>query len=340
MSFATSTPPVGSPPSLRDRVDPEMLEALDDFLRRTGPGGLGAIADLAARRARAEEVLRALVAEHPPSEAVIAYDRTAPGPPGGPEVPVRVYRPRTATGALPGLLFIHGGGMIMGSLDSEDLLARELTEALGCTTVSVGYRLAPEHPHPAPVEDCYAALRWMAGDAAGIGADAGRIALFGPSGGGGLAAATALIARDRGGPPLVLQALAYPMLDDRNDRPSTREILDLGIWDRAANEEAWRLLLGDRRGGDDVSPYAAPSRATDLANLPPTYIDVGELDLFRDEDIDYAARLMRAGVPTELHVDPGAYHAAELLAPSSALGARIIGRRLDALRRAFAASAG
>ncbi|UGS36016.1 alpha/beta hydrolase [Capillimicrobium parvum] len=325
--------------ALRERVDPEALVALDDFLRRTGPGGLGAIADLAARRERADEVLRSLVAEHPPSDAVVAHDRDAPGPQGEPAVPVRIYRPRAAQGARPGLLFIHGGGMIMGSLDSEDLLARELTDALGCTTVSVGYRLAPEHPHPAPVEDCYAALRWTADNAEEVGVDRDRIALFGPSGGGGLAAGTALIARDRGGPPLVLQALIYPMLDDRNDRPSSHEIRDLGIWDRAANEEAWRMLLGDRRGRDDVPPYAAPSRATDLADLPPTYLDVGELDLFRDEDIDYAARLMRAGVPTELHVDPGAYHAAELLAPESALGARIIGRRLDALRRAFSESA-
>lgn len=182
--------------------------------------------------------------------------------------------------------------------------------------MSVGYRLAPEHPHPAPVEDCYAALRWMSDQASALGVDAGRLALYGGSAGGGLAAAVALPARDRGTPRPAFQMLPCPMLDDRNVTPSSHEITDIGIWDRAANLQGRQALLGDFDGADGVSPYAAPARADDLSGLPPTYLDAGELDLFRDENIDYATRLVRAGVPVELHVYPGGIHAGELPAPT------------------------
>jgi len=322
-------------------MDPDAAAALDAFLELTGtPGGLNAIADLGERRAKFEEILTGIAATLPPVEGVDGEDRSVPGPEGAPELRVRVYRPDGdgdggGGGGRPGLYFIHGGGMVIGNLETEDLVARVLTKDLGCVTVSVDYRLAPEHPDPAPVEDCYAGLVWMAGAADELGFDPSRLAIYGGSAGGGLAAGTALMARDRGGPALCFQALIYPMLDDRDQTPSVHEFTDIGVWDRDANLEGWRALLGDRVGGDDVSPYAAPARATDLGGLPPAYIDVGELDLFRDEDIDYAARLLRAGVPTELHVFPGAYHAAELQAIGSALSGRVLGWRLDALRRAL-----
>jgi acetyl esterase/lipase len=179
---------------------------------------------------------------------------------------------------------------------------------IDCVVVSMQYRLAPEDPYPAGVEDCYAALVWTVQHADELGIDATRIAVGGESAGGGLAAATALLARDRKGPELVFQALTYPMLDDRNNTPSARELHDIPSWSQQHNDSAWRAVLGMKAGSPDVEPYAAPARATDLSGLPPTLIQVGEIDVFRDEDITYATRLLQAGVPTELHVYPGAYH--------------------------------
>lgn len=322
--------------SVHDRIDADISVGLQDFFARTGgPGGFNAIADLGERRVAYNRLQAELAAEAPDDGSVTYDDRSVPGPNGAPDVPVRVYRPADATETLPLVLFIHGGGMMLGSVQTAHLAARRLTAAVRCVLVSVDYRLAPEHPDPAPVEDCYAALVWAAATAAELGADADRLAVYGPSAGGGLAAGVALLARDRAGPALLLQALIYPMLDDRNDTASSHEIVDLGVWDRAANLEGWGNLLGDRFGTDDVSPYAAPARATDLRDLPPTYIDVGELDMFRDEDVDYAVRLLQAGVPTELHVYAGGVHAGEGYAPQAALSERVLGWRVDALRRAL-----
>ena len=240
---------------------------------------------------------------------------------------MRVYRPAGLPGSLPALLYIHGGGMVIGSVATEDAIARMLVARVGAVAVSVDYRLAPETEHPGPVEDCYAALAWMAGESATLGIDPQRLAVYGGSAGGNLAAAVALLARDRGGPALVFQMLLYPMLDDRCDTPSCREIQDIGIWDGWANREGFEALLGDRAGTDGVDAYAAPARAADLSGLPPTYIDVGELDSLRDEDVDYALRLLRAGVPTELHVYPGAYHGWEVFAPGADKGLGLAGMR-------------
>ena len=321
--------------ALEDRIDPDVAQGLAALAELVGPGGLNAIADLDERRATFKALIERLEAGLPRIEGVDNEDVTVPGPPGAPDVRVRVYRPVGAAVRLPGVVFIHGGGMVLGSIETEHVGAAMLTHELGCVTVSVDYRLAPEHPHPAPVEDCYAALTWTAEHAGDLGIDQDRLAVYGGSAGGGLAAASALLARDRGGPSLAFQALIYPMLDDRNETASSHEILDLGVWDRDANLEAWGWLLGDRAGTDDVDQYAAPARARDLSGLPPTYIDVGELDLFRDEDIEYAARLLRAGVPTELHVYPGAVHASEIFAPASDLSARVFGYRMTAMRRAL-----
>jgi acetyl esterase/lipase len=182
------------------------------------------------------------------------------------------------------------------------------------------------------VEDCFSALSWMAANGERLGIDAENLAVYGGSAGGLLAAATALLARDRGGPRLRFQMLLYPMLDDRCQTPSCKEIQDIGIWDGWAQREAYESLLGT---GAEADAYAAPARATDLAGLPPTYIDVGELDALRDESIDFAARLMRAGVSTELHVYPGAYHGWEIFGPDAEVSARVVVDRLHALRRAL-----
>jgi acetyl esterase/lipase len=313
-------------------IDPE-LEAARALMPRPPEGWLD-FNDMAATRAR----MAARRPVFPPNEGVEAQDRLVPGAAGDPEVTLRIYRSKTASAAtrLPAIYWIHGGGMIMGYLDGDNVRLSEYVEQIGCVAVSVDYRLAPEHPHPALVNDCYAGLVWTVAHAEDLGIDPARIVIGGASAGGGLAAATSLMARDRGGPALSYQFLIYPMLDDRNITPSSHEILDVGVWDRATNISGWRALLGAQAGTEGVSPYAAPARATDLAGLPPAFIDVGTADLFRDEDIDYAQRLMAAGVPAELHVYPGAFHGFEGVAPNAGLTQAARSLRLAALRRAMA----
>jgi acetyl esterase/lipase len=179
--------------------------------------------------------------------------------------------------------------------------------AFKCLVASVEYRLAPEHPFPAPMDDCYAGLSWVADNASELGADAARLVVAGASAGGGLAAGLALMARDRGGPAIAYQQLVFPMLDHRNETPSSHMIDDARVWSRPANLTAWSAYLGDA-DRDSVSPYASPTMADDLSGLPPAYINVGEFDMFLDEDVAYAQALQRAGVAVELHVYPGAFH--------------------------------
>lgn len=206
-------------------------------------------------------------------------------------------------------------------------------EELRAVVVSVEYRLAPETPHPGPVEDCYAGLTWTADHAAELGIDPDRIVIAGASAGGGLTAAVGLLARDRGGPALAGQMLQCPMLDDRNDTPSARQMTGAGIWDSTANRTGWTALLGDARGGPDVSPYAAPARATDLSGLPPTFIDVGSAETFRDEAVAYASRIWQAGGTAELHVWPGGCHGFAALVPRAAISRAAVAAQLDWLRR-------
>ncbi len=310
----------------RDLVDPQSRVPLDQLLEAM-PGGFNAIPDIVQRRATITAMFAAM--EIPVNENVSQEDRTVPGPQGEPDISIRITRPKNADGALPGIYYIHGGGMVLGDVEGENFQASLISEQVGAVVVSVEYRLAPEHPHPAPVEDCYTGLVWMSEHAEELGVDPGKIALYGGSAGGGLVLGVALLARDRKGPQLVFQMPVYPMVDDRNETASSHEISDVGIWDRAANIEAWGWYLG----GKDADEYAAPARAADLSGLPPTFIDVGSVDLFRDEDIAFANRLMQAGVPTELHINPGSYHASETFAPEALLSQRIWAMRLDALRR-------
>jgi triacylglycerol lipase len=235
--------------------------------------------------------------------------RTIPGPKDAPDVEVRIYRPHGVSDVLPGVLHIHGGGYVMGRAAMMEAAHRPLVADLRCCVVSVEYRLAPETPYPGSVEDCYAALRYVCGNGRDLGIDASRLGVMGESAGGGLAAALALLVRDRREFKFAFQHLIYPMLDDRtcvteDPHPHVGEF----IWTPHNNRFGWASLLGKAPGSSDVSIYAAAARAQDLSDLPRTFIATGALDLFLEENIDYARRLMRAGVPVELHVYPGAFH--------------------------------
>lgn len=273
--------------------------------------------------------------EVPPDLAGIERrDLVIDGPSGAGSVRVLVYAHEPIGQDRPAYLYIHGGGFIMGSPEFSDRANKMLAAELGCVVVAVGYRVAPETVFPGNVEDCYAALTWLYRHATDYGASPERIAIGGESAGGGLAAALALLARDRGEVPIVHQQLVYPMLDDRSPS-STHPVTGEFGWTRERNAFGWQCLLGREPGGDDVSPYAAPARAETLAGLPPAFIGVGSLDLFLEEDVAYAMRLIEAGVPTELRVYPGAYHGSDLITEAR-LSKAHARDQLEALRAAFA----
>jgi acetyl esterase/lipase len=243
-----------------------------------------------------------------------------------------VYAPTERDGRLPGVLYIHGGGFVLGSVDTEHAGAVLLARAVGAVVVSVDYRLAPEHPFPAGLDDCYDALTWMRDAADQLEVDLDRLALFGNSAGGGLAAAVALLSRDRGGPSLSFQYLGIPELDDRLETVSMQTFVDTPMWNRPNAELSWQHYLGDDRG--EVSAYAAPARATDLSGLPPTYISTMEFDPLRDEGLIYGLRLLQAGVTVELHQFPGTFHGSALVF-TAATSVRQSAETMDVMRRAL-----
>lgn len=276
----------------------------------------------------------ALTAGTPPpatSASLDWADRFIPGPPDAPDIRIRIYRPHVPA-IQPAMVYFHAGSVVMGDLDTEHAACLHYAEHAGCTVVSVDYRLAPEHPYPAPVEDCYAALCWVAAHADTLGIDAARLAVGGSSSGGTLAAAVALLARDRGGPGLVFQMLIYPALDDRLDSISMQSSTEGHALTRSRVGWMWKHYLGSDTG---VAPaYAAPSRAESLAGLPRALVEVGALDPLRDECIAYGARLLAADVPTDLQVIAGAPHAFEAIA-SADITHRAFAQRVAILRAAF-----
>ena len=247
---------------------------------------------------------------------------------------VRVYSPPTTATGRPCVYWIHGGGYMFGSGLTIDARINRWVEEFDCVAVSIDYRLAPEDPYPAPLDDCYAGLLWTARHAEELGVDSKRIAIAGASAGGGLAAGLAILARDRGEVDVAFQLLIYPMIDDRNTSASSH-IQGAPVWSREANHLGWRAYLGDLVDKEYVPAYAVPARVESVVGLPPAWIGVGSLDVFRDEDIEYASRLLAAGIPTELHVYPGACHGFEMIVPNSAV-ARACQRDItEALRRAL-----
>ncbi len=283
--------------------------------------------------------LRAAEIPFPPDpRAVAAVDlaeRKVPGPAGSPDVGVAIYTPKGSDSPLPCIFHIHGGGFVAGSVAGLNAVHRSLALEANCVIVSVDYRLAPETRFPGAIEDCYAALRWLVGHVAELGVDASRIGVMGESAGGGLAAALALLVRDRGEYSLAFQHLIYPMLDDRTCvTVDPHPYVGHYIWTPQSNAFGWASLLGVPPGSPDVSPYAAAARADNLAALPPTYIATGALDLFLEEDLEYARRLTRHSVPVELHVYPGAYHAFNI-APDAHVAINARRDSLAALKRSL-----
>lgn len=274
----------------------------------------------------------------PPDDIPATSERLEiPGTEGTASLTLFVHRPRSARSPLPCIFHIHGGGFVAGSAESSAFTNRQWSAGLDCVVVSVDYRLAPETQFPGPLEDCYTALAWVFDNAEAQGIDRRRIGVMGESAGGGLAAGLALLARDRGDYALAFQHLMYPMLDDRtcveqDPNPFAGEF----IWTAESNGYGWRSFLGCEPGSDGVSAYAAPARATDLAGLPPTCIVTAALDLFIDENLEYARRLIRVGVPTELHVFPGATHAFDIM-PDLAIAKEARAARADSLKRAMSA---
>jgi acetyl esterase/lipase len=297
-------------------MDPE-LEAFVPLFPRAD------LTDPVAERKNFAEL--AAAAPAPDTSGMEVEDHTVPA---DPDVPVRVYRPHQAQGAI---VWLHGGGFVMGDLDTEHPWAARLAAGAGAVVISVGYRLAPEHRFPAALDDAYAVLTWTAEHAAGFGIDPERIAVGGHSAGGGLAAAMALRARDRQGPPIRFQLLNQPGLDDRQETWSQRNFTDTPWMNRAKIAASWRHYLGSA----PATPYAAPARATDLAGLPPAYVATAELCPNRDEDITYALRLLQAGVPVELHQWPGTFHGSQAIL-SADVSQRQITELSGALRRALA----
>jgi acetyl esterase/lipase len=280
---------------------------------------------------RTRRAIDKMVASAPADlSGVSVADREIPR--GDGTVPVRIFEPEEIGGYRPAVLSLHGGGFAVGSMALDDDANAAIARAVGAVVVSVEYRLAPEHPFPAAADDCYAALVWLSEGGEELRLDRTRVAVLGSSAGGGLAATTALLARDRGGPPIAMQALLEPELDDRLDTHSMRHGTETVGWSYANAVLSWRYYLGDV---DPPPLHAAPARTDDLSGLPPAYIAVSELDCLRDEGLEFASRLMAAGVPTELHCWPGVFHGFQTAVPGAAVSRRADASLHRALRRAL-----
>ena len=314
--------------NLEDHLDAEHLAVLEML-----PGDLLDLSDLPATRARIDEFIDHMPAPEIHDSVEVANHHVEAA--DGHEVLVRVYRPKERRDRSPGLYWIHGGGMVLGDVSMDEAGCAAIASDLDVVVASVDYRLAPEFPYPTPLEDCYCGLTWFFDQADEFGLDTARIAVGGASTGGGLAAGLALLARDRKQVRPCFQLLTFPMIDDRNETPSSSMIDDSRLWNRDANVAGWSAYLDGNNGADDVPGYAAPARATDLGGLPPAIITVGSLDIFLDEDIAYAQALLGAEVPCELHVYPGAFHGSSSFVPQSDISQRWHRDETAALDRAL-----
>lgn len=281
------------------------------------PPDLLDLSDIDAARARVSGLLAAM--EQPPMpDNVTVSEANIAGFDGAPDVRVKFYRPDGMAEGSPAMVWIHGGGMVLMDADDDDLACAFRAAHHGCLVASVDYRLAPETPAPGAIHDCYAAFRHVVDSADELGIDAARVVIGGASAGGGLAAGTTIFARDQDGPMPSSQLLVFPMLDHRNTTPSSHAIVDHRVWNRSANLAAWEAYLG----GNEASAYSSPAICDDLSGLPPAYISVGTLDMFMDEDVEYATALNRAGVPCELRVYPGAFHGSQGFVPDHPVSQR------------------
>ncbi|MFI9562937.1 alpha/beta hydrolase [Streptomyces rishiriensis] len=308
--------------------DPEFAQVFAPMAEAMAHVTPPAVGDVPARRAMWEPIIGAASAAQPiPTDVTTAeHHATADD---GTQITMRWYT-KTGAAAGPAVLFFHGGGYIFGHIDLFDGPVSRYVSASGVPMLSVEYRRAPEHPFPTPIEDAYAALRWLHEHADELGVDRGRIAVMGDSAGGGLAAAVSILTRERGGPAIARQILLMPMLDDRTTTPDPH-IEPYLLWSYDDSRTAWPALLGDAAGGPDVSATAAPARLEDATGLPPAYIEVGQLDAFRDEDLAYATKLSRSGVPVEFHLHPGVPHEFDSIASTTDVARRAIADRVRVL---------
>ena len=310
---------------MKNRVNPELLAGLDMFQ------------DLDLRPEYLQAMREGAAQMRPPAtvdDSMSLTDEIIVGPDSNP-LPIRIYRENAIQETLPVLLWIHGGGYILGSIDDNDDLCMRFAKEAKCVVVSVDYRLAPEHPYPAPVEDCYAALKWIADHADALNIDHNRIGVAGASAGGGLTAALTLLARDRQYPSVCFQMPLYPMIDDKNNSPSTNEIKEGFVWNQKTNEAGWKMYLGELYDTENIPAYAAPARAEDYRHLPYTYTCVGQLDPFRDETLTYVTKLAQAGVDVEFHLYPGAYHGFEAINPTADISVRAMNEYVQAVKKGF-----
>ncbi|RHW26266.1 alpha/beta hydrolase [Nocardioides immobilis] len=312
-------------------VDPQLRPSLAAYRTAVGDGGVSGITDVGERRALHARLSRQAAGDRSIPGNVTATDHEVAGVDGGPAVRVRAYTPGNELGApLSAWLYVHGGGLSVGDLDSSHLAAANLAADAGTVVLSVDYRLAPETVFPGALDDCAAALRWLHDQADLLGVDRRRIGVYGVSAGGALAAALAQRSRDGQAAPIAKQVLVYPMLDDRAAASTTPEAPE-GTWSWASNANAWDIYLGPEVDRGAPPPHAIPARAASLRGLPRTYLEVGSADVLAVEVITYAARLVGDGVPTELHVHPGAFHAFDVIAVASEVAATARAQRIRAV---------
>jgi len=317
-----------------DRVDPELRPAIGALEASGLDAGFKTHEDFLAFRRNYDHFADLKIASFPSFEGVEIEEINLTGY-DGKHLSIRVYKPVGAVEKLPAFLWIHGGGFIIGRAIQDDPLACNYAKNLNCVVISVDYRLAPEFPFPAGLEDCYTALKWTYDKAGDIGVDPMRIAIGGMSAGAGLAAGLAQMARDRNEVPIIFQLLGYPMLDDRNIEQIDDMAFDTIPWTRAKNLFAWKAYLDAEPGTDETPLYAAAVRTENLSDLPPAYIYIGDLDLFLAENLEYARRLIEAGVPTEIHVYKNAIHGFDYFAPDSGVGHRCNDATFLALKTAL-----